>query len=128
MRFRLLSMMSGVVVAGILLGVNLMPRVIPGPRLISLDSVELPRIDLFESWGATVFVVQGWPFFLHEEEATVRKIPRGATPAQWVWSPYFPFNWASCVANALIALVLIVGAMVGVEWILRRRDAVRGAT
>lgn len=133
-RFHLLSLLAGILVSGILLGINVLPRIqktrsIPGqfPMLISLDSEELPSVDVSEPHIGTVFVTQGWPYFLREEEAWARVLKPGDTPRVWSWSGKRTVVWEHLATNLLIVLVIAASAGAAVEWLLRRRDASRGS-
>jgi len=130
MRFRLLSMLASTLTAAVFLGANLVlqfgeeSRLTLCPSDIRMEN-NFAYVEVYTKGEEWVWISQGWPFCVQEQDALTRQIPRGATPAKWAFStstPRYYSNRSNLPANVLIGIFASLAVMVGVEWVLRRRE------
>jgi len=129
-RFRLTSLLAGTLTTAIFLGANLLLQISEESRHFPKSIiVEDPtsHIEVHGLGNEWVWVSQGWPLCIREEVANSHQIPPQATLKPWVWPGYSSVQWRNTVANGVIGLTLALTVMAGVEFLLRRRDAKRGA-
>ncbi len=134
MRFRLSSMLASTLTAAVFLGANLVLQFGEQSRLypsdIRLDN-DFAYLEVYTKGNEWVWISQGWPFCVREQDAVTRQIPTGTTQTKWTFSDSTPRHFshpANAAVNVLIGILTSLAVMVGVEWVLRRRGAARGAT
>jgi len=118
-RFHLMSLIAGTLTAAVLLYLNLTVREIETPAWRLKERRPIPAPNRF-------YVAQGWPFALRQSAVLksdfTPDMPRGR------WRMFQEIDTQELVANCVACVLLTLSVMVAVEVILRRRNAVRGAT